>query len=110
MLAPLLDAADPGPDELAASEADLDPDAVAVSPLPDPLPSPESVVDAPALALLPEALDRSFFAQPEPLNRTAGWAIALRSVPSLPHAGQNFGPGASMPWMTSVTCPQDAQT
>jgi hypothetical protein len=51
-------------------------------------------------------VERSFFAQPEPLKCTAGGAKALRSVPSAPHAGQNLGPVASMPWITSVRSPQ----
>jgi len=55
-------------------------------------------------------LDRSFFAQPEPLKWTAGVVSALCSVPSAPHAGQKRGPGASIPWITSVFCRQDAQT
>jgi len=54
----------------------------------------------------PLELERSFFAQPEPLNTTAGAANALRSVPSAPQTGQNRGAGTSMPWMTSVVCPQ----
>jgi hypothetical protein len=52
------------------------------------------------------ALERSFFAQPEPLKCTAGSAKALRSVPSAPHAGQNRGPGSLIPWITSVRSPQ----
>ena len=71
-------------------------------------PSDESLVVDPALAfaLARLELERSFLAQPEPLNRTVGAVIALRSVPSAPQAGQNRGPSASMPWMTSVVCPQ----
>jgi hypothetical protein len=52
---------------------------------------------------------RSTFAQPEPLNRTAGADSALRIVPSAPHSGQNRGPASLMPWMTSVTRPQLVQ-
>lgn len=52
------------------------------------------------------AVERSFFAQPEPLKWTVGGANAFRSVPSAPHAGQNRGPGASMPWITSVVSRQ----
>jgi len=55
------------------------------------------------------ALERSFLAQPEPLNTTAGAAKALRRVSSAPQAGQNRGAGASMRWMTSVVCPQFEQ-
>jgi hypothetical protein len=55
-------------------------------------------------------LDRSFFAQPEPLKCTAGGTNTFRSVSSAPHAGQNRGIGASMPWMTSVRVEQLEQT
>ena len=73
-------------------------------------PSDESLAGAePALDRVPLELERSFFAQPEPLKWTAGVAKALRRVPSAPHAGQNRGPGALMPWMTSVVCPQFEQ-
>lgn len=93
-------------------------------PEPDPLeavgllsgdgPSPPGLPGFPAGASPPEsafvrafALDeRSFFAQPEPLKWTAGGANVLRSVSSAPHAGQNLGPGAAMPWITSVCSPQ----
>jgi hypothetical protein len=86
---------------------------------------PESVVDAepdellpvpslesdegepePPFAREPLELERSFFAQPEPLNTTAGVAKAFRSVPSAPQAGQKRGDSALMPWITSVVCPQ----
>src|SRR5262245_2048784 len=75
-------------------------------------PSVESVddVSAPVLARAPLELDRSFLAQPEPLKSTAGAANDLRSWPSAPHAGQNLGAGASMPWMNSVTCRQWRRT
>jgi hypothetical protein len=53
--------------------------------------------------------ERSFFAQPDPLKWTVGGAKALRIVPSAPHAGQKRGPGASIPWITSVTCRQLVQ-
>jgi hypothetical protein len=54
--------------------------------------------------------ERSFLAQPEPLKCTVGDVRALCIVPSAPHAGQNRGPGAWMPWMTSVRCRQAVQT
>ena len=82
---------------------------MAASPAPLPVPSAESPAVPPAFTR-PLELERSFFAQPEPLNSTAGAAIDFRSVPSRPQTGQNLGAGASMPWMTSVTWPQDAQT
>jgi hypothetical protein len=72
-------------------------------------PSPDSPAAA-ARVLVPLELDRSFLAQPDPLKWTVGAANVLRIVPSAPHAGQNRGPGASMPWITSVFCRQDAQT
>jgi len=73
-------------------------------------PSVESLdVVEPAFARVLLELERSFFAQPEPLKWTVGVAKAFRSVPSAPHAGQNRGPGASIPWMTSVVCPQFEQ-
>ena len=53
--------------------------------------------------------ERSFLAQPEPLKCTAAVVIAFVNVPSAPHAGQNRGPGALMPWMTSVRCRQFEQ-
>ena len=52
------------------------------------------------------AVERSFFAQPEPLKCTDGTTNALRSVPSAPQTGQNRGPGAVIPWITSVVSPQ----
>jgi hypothetical protein len=61
---------------------------------------PESAFD-PDFALA----ERSFLAQPEPLKCTVGSTNALRSVPSAPHVGQNRGPGAAMPWITSVRSP-----
>jgi hypothetical protein len=54
--------------------------------------------------------ERSFLAQPEPLKWTAGETKALRSVSSAPHAGQNRGAGASIPWMNSVRVEQFEQT
>jgi hypothetical protein len=49
------------------------------------------------------AVERSFLAQPDPLKCTVGATRALRRVDSAPHAGQNLGPGASIPWITSVS-------
>ena len=45
---------------------------------------------------------RSFFAQPEPLNRIAGVLKPFFKVPSAPQLGQNRGPVSLMPWTTSV--------
>jgi hypothetical protein len=74
-------------------------------------PSVESLGDelGPALDRLLLALERSFLAQPEPLKWTAGVAKAFLSVPSAPQTGQKRGAGASIPWMTSVVCPQFEQ-
>lgn len=71
-------------------------------------PPPSDVAAAFVFALL--ELDRSFFAQPEPLKWTDGATNALRSVSSAPQAGQNLGAGASMPWMNSVRVEQFEQT
>jgi hypothetical protein len=87
---------DPGP----LVEEPLDPD----PPVPSEL-SPEDVPLA-ALARVRVALERSFFAQPVPLKWMLGATKAFRSVPSAPQAGQNRGPGASIPWMTSVVVRQ----
>jgi len=53
---------------------------------------------------------RSFFAQPEPLNRIAGLLMPFRRVPWAPQFGQNVGPGSLIPWTTSVRWPQLEQT
>ena len=65
---------------------------------------------AEALVLELLELARSFFAQPEPLKCTDGATKTFRSVSSAPQAGQNFGAGASMPWMNSVRVEQVEQT
>ncbi|HUQ43887.1 MAG TPA: hypothetical protein VM451_05670 [Candidatus Limnocylindria bacterium] len=122
----------PEPDSLAEAFDDLDPDESlappesSFAPLPDGAsvpgdpfdfddPSPElspspdeAALDARVRLLL--ALDRSFFAQPEPLKWTVGATNAFRSVSSAPQAGQNRGAGASMPWMNSVRVEQVEQT
>ena len=77
---------------------DADPSPPAVSVLVAPVSAPDSDF-ARALVLADE---RSFFAQPEPLKCTVGATNALRIVPSAPQAGQNSGPGALIPWITSV--------
>jgi hypothetical protein len=56
------------------------------------------------------ALDRSFFAQPDPLKWMVGGAKALVIVPSAPQFGQNLGPSSWIPWTTSVRWPQLLQT
>ena len=65
-----------------------------------------------AAALVFDALEleRSFFAQPEPLKWTAGAANTFRSGSSAPQVGQNRGWGASIPWMNSVRVEQFEQT
>jgi hypothetical protein len=94
-----LDSPDDDPDAESAPELPASPE--------DEL--PESVAAEAFVRELLE-LDRSFFAQPEPLKWTAGGTKALRSVSSAPQAGQNFGGGASMPWMNSVRVEQVEQT
>ncbi len=78
---------------------------------PDPFesPSPEPL-DAAAFVFELLALERSFFAQPEPLKWIDGATTAFRSVLSAPHAGQKRGAGASIPWMNSVRVEQVEQT
>ena len=83
-------------------------------------PPPELESDEPAPSAEPPAaaafvfeldeLDRSFFAQPEPLKWTAGGAKTFRSVSWAPQLGQNRGAGASIPWMNSVRVEQLEQT
>ena len=107
-------------EELPLEELPLEDSPLDAPPLSDALPSPERVepadpsVEPPeaaaAFVLALEALDRSFLAQPDPLKWTAGGANALRRVSSAPHAGQNRGAGASMPWMNSVRVEQLEQT
>ena len=70
---------------------------------------PSADAAAPALAF-ELAVDRSFLAHPEPLKWTAGVTNAFRSVSSAPHAGQNRGAGASIPWMNSVRVEHVEQT
>ena len=48
--------------------------------------------------------DRSFFAQPLPLNTIEGAEIALRTGLA-PQIGQAAGPSAVTPWITSNRCP-----
>jgi hypothetical protein len=98
-------AADADADAGAADAGDPSPalddsPALAVSP-PTDAASPDGFAarDLPVEALA----ERSFFAHPEPLKWTADVVIPLRSVPSAPQAGQNRGPGAWIPWITSVT-------
>jgi len=64
--------------------------------------APVSAPDSDFARALVLADERSFFAQPEPLKCTVGATNALRIVPSAPQAGQNSGPGALIPWITSV--------
>ena len=66
------------------------------------LAAPVSAPDSDFARAFVLADERSFFAQPEPLKCTVGATNALLSVPSAPQTGQNRGPGALMPWITSV--------
>lgn len=100
----------PSPDE---PDDELSPDELS----PDDAPSPGELLDpspepaaAAALVFDVELVDRSFFAQPEPLKWTDGATTAFRSVPSAPQLGQNRGVGASIPWMNSVRVVQFEQT
>ena len=78
-----------------------------LEPLP---PSPDPASAAAAFVRVPLELERSFLAHPEPLKCTVGGTNAFRSVSSAPQAGQNFGAGASIPWMNSVRVEQLEQT
>jgi hypothetical protein len=108
-------------DEPEDSEPDDEPE-------PDPEPSPDddeedeepdpsepdepdpSATFEPADALVPGLEPpRSFFAHPEPLKWMVGGANSLRIVPSLPHDGQNCGPGSLRPWRMSVRWSQAVQ-
>lgn len=71
--------------------------------------SPDAALAA-AFVRLALAVDRSFFAHPEPLKWMAGVESAFRIVPSAPHTGQNRGPASLMLWITSVRFRQFAQT
>jgi hypothetical protein len=112
---------EPSPDEDEPDDEDEDSDFE-----PDDEPEPEEPDDSPEPPEPPEspepsddfafdelfpALDppRSFFAQPEPLKWIVGGANSLRIVPSLPHDGQNWGPGSLRPWRMSVRWSQAVQ-
>jgi hypothetical protein len=73
------------------------------------LDSPDFESDPPSLSSRLRPPDgvarRSFFAQPEPLNTTAGATMPFRSVPSAPHSGQNVGADSLIPWRISVRLP-----
>jgi hypothetical protein len=83
-----------GPDPASPLEADVD---------------ASSFFDDDADRLAAE-LDRSFFAQPEPLKWIVGGANAFVIVPSAPQFGQNLGPASLIPCTTSVRWPQLLQT
>jgi hypothetical protein len=92
---------------------DDDPD----DPEPDDDPSPDEPAslapsdEDPRVALDPDDDDpRSFFAQPDPLKWIVGGANCLRSVPSAPQLGQNWGDGSLIPWRMSVFVAQLEQT
>jgi hypothetical protein len=100
------------PDPVAAG-FELDPASVAAV-----LPSAPAEVEVAVESLESAGFDdlgvrvaaRSFFAQPEPLNRIAGVLKPFFSVPSAPQFGQNRGPASWIPWTTSVRWPQLEQT
>jgi hypothetical protein len=99
-------------DEAESDDEPDDPDDEDVSdaraPSPDDEPEPfDSDEASPPFALADAFVPapdppRSFFAQPEPLKWMVGGANSLRIVPSLPHDGQNNGPGSLRPWRMSV--------
>jgi hypothetical protein len=93
------------PDPLDPPDA---PDVVSRGPPPAP-PSFACVAGAPFADDPPELDRRSTFAQPEPLKRIDGAEKAFFIEPSVPHTGQNVGPGSLMPWITSVRLPQAEQ-
>jgi hypothetical protein len=104
---------DDAPDPLsdAADVEGPDVDSPALEPAsPEPDPEPEAPSDLAFDAFVPDdepLLERrSTFAQPEPLNTTAGADTPFFIVPSAPQFGQNRGPLSLIPWMTSVTWPQ----
>jgi hypothetical protein len=97
---PARDEPSPEPDECSLEPGE--PSLEAVEP-------PDSDAAA-AFVFVPLELDRSFLAQPEPLKWTDGATKALRRVSSAPQAGQNFGAGASIPWMNSVRVEHFEQT
>ena len=89
----------PPDDEPDSDEAPLSADPAA--------PSPDDFDDEDDRDAL--ELPRSFFAQPDPLKWIVGGANSLRIVPSLPHDGQNWGPGSFSPWRTSMRWSQAVQ-
>jgi hypothetical protein len=87
--------ADPSPDDEDDEDDEPDPSE------PDE-PEPSEPFEPPD-PLVPEVeLPRSFFAHPDPLKWMVGGANSFRIVPSLPHDGQNCGPGSLRPWRMSV--------
>jgi hypothetical protein len=104
------DAAASPPDAPAAWESPLPepPPELLPDPSLEPLLSPDDAALA-ALVRVPLVEDRSFLAQPDPLKCTAGDVSAFVIVPSAPQAGQNRGPSALMPWITSIRCLQFEQ-
>jgi hypothetical protein len=89
---------------------------------PDPEPSPDDEDDEPDPSepdpsdpfelpddFVPLDPPRSFLAHPDPLKWIVGGANSFRIVPSLPHDGQNCGPGSLRPWRMSVRWSQAVQ-
>jgi hypothetical protein len=93
---------DEGPDDsLASGPVGAEPD-----PLSDGLLPAFGAASSFFAELERDDVERSFFAQPDPLKWIVGGANALVIVPSAPHSGQNLGPWSWIPWTTSVTWPQ----
>jgi hypothetical protein len=104
-------AIDQSPDDAVVDELSVDPlESEPVEPGPDPLSDalpPVLAVASSFFAALDRAdVERSFFAQPDPLKWIAGVVNAFVIVPSAPHSGQNLGPWSWIPWTTSVRWPQ----
>jgi hypothetical protein len=97
---------EPSPDD---DDEDEEPDPSEPDPSEPDEPDPSAPFE-PADALVPGLEPpRSFFAHPEPLKWMVGGANSLRIVPSLPHDGQNCGPGSLRPWRMSVRWSQAVQ-
>jgi hypothetical protein len=106
-------------DEPEDSEPD-DEDGLDDEPDPEPSPDDEDVEPDPSEPdpsdpfelpddFVPLDPPRSFLAHPDPLKWIVGGANSFRIVPSLPHDGQNCGPGSLRPWRMSVRWSQAVQ-
>lgn len=94
--------------ELPEPVAELSEPASVAVPDPDPLPEPPSDDAEAARAADRAVAPRSFFAQPVPLKWIVGAENALVTGPPW-QTGQDVGPSAWTPWMTSNRVPHWAQ-